>query len=352
MKKVLFLALCAATLFSCKKEPKITNQTSQPNQRSLSDSSSISTASLQGVSVTTHGFVKFNSVESYEAVLDILKNYNTAQLYTWETTLGFNSSNTVYANPEAFNTTTQANKNAICLVDELLGTIINQHGIVQIGDYVFKAEMDLGRVLEISAVDLDAHYTEFKNGTFIAATMNELDNNSEGEHDNIFQKLATGVKGLQVYNPTPPTPSSSLFHIKDEIDDDLNTSDNSQTFRAKAKAVYQKAVFYFSLMSELKYMQKGPNQNLWKQETTGICYIINSPRLITYCAYKPKKGSLTTPTVPNVNDPGRIYDNKLNWRPYSAGKRLTDFTMDAFFDYYDLASGTGLGRQVRVRTNS
>ena len=111
-------------------------------------------------------------------------------------------------------------------------------------------------------------------------------------------------------------------------------------YRADAKSCYQKAMFYFSLMTEVKYMRRAQNSSgFFAGFTTYVC--TNWP---SYCAYLSKKNgsSWQYPTHPHKlpaygQMPPLTYWNycqQFTWRPYSSSKGLRYFNMQTDYRYY------------------
>ncbi|MCE3074637.1 DUF4848 domain-containing protein [Chryseobacterium gwangjuense] len=346
MKKILSMILAIAlSLTSCMSDDSIQN-TEMKNEiiaKSAMDQS------FTGVSVSSQGFLKFESVEAYEEVLNQLSGMSNEELNDWEESIGFISSYSYYevenfennipytedinANPEI---TIEGFKNS-SYVDPLLLRIIDRHGMIQIDHFVFNSRIDDGYVLEMNSSYLPTNYDDLKNGNFKSDRMNMLTNEWDldvvGDID-IFDYLKTGVTGLTLMS------AKSMFHKKDAPDmGPTHVIDNAgTTYRADAKVSYQKAVFFFSLIAKLKYQRKGTgNLSPWVAVTTQLCFLTNYDlNMVTSCKFKPKKHDEESPAPPHQNYPGLITDNKIDWRPYGGGRKLEKYELNAWFSYADL----------------
>lgn len=157
MRKIIFVfvaagLLCTIALTSCKKEnATVSTATSTTNNKytalmRLVDNN-FNQAALIGVSKSTQGFLVFTTQDAYDNVLSIIKDFNDEQLNGWENALAFTSAFTAYADPTAYNVHPQNNKNQN-FEDPLFSRILDVNGLIQIEDFVFKAEIDNGYVFE------------------------------------------------------------------------------------------------------------------------------------------------------------------------------------------------------------
>jgi hypothetical protein len=158
---------------------------------------------LNNVIVSNYGFLTFSSRDSYDASLDILKDYDEIEMDAWEKSIGFSSAYTVFSNPQLYNEKPENNLNSL-FEDDFLLRLLNKNGIIQIGQYVFKLEVNNYRVLEISSHYLSAHYDTFINGYFNPLVMNEF--NTLDDRD-VFDVLDKGIVGERII--TTPISSST-----------------------------------------------------------------------------------------------------------------------------------------------
>lgn len=346
-KTVLFFTLFSFSLIlfnSCKKTEKAVQQSSH----SISATAEISESSVEGIELTQEGYLKFSDRDAYDAVLEIIKDYSDEQMDEWEGTLGFVSAYTTFQSPQTYGVSPSDNNNTI-MEDPLFLRIIDRNGVIQIGDYIFRAEANNDRVLEMHENNKSGYFAQFKTGSFEPTVMNELCSATETEEgDDIFEILATNVTGITKTTGTPTgitgtggayigCATNSGNNSTRKYNDDK--SNGSTTYRADCKSVYQAVVFYFSLMSELKYMRGGPT--IWTQQSTSISY---STGWGTYCNFKPKNRAWQYPSVP-----GGTTSHKLTWRPYSGSRKLTNYDMNAIFLY---TAWCGQTASVQVRDHN
>lgn len=369
MKKLLLLTVglaCTVLLYNCRKQPSKLTKT--PDYRTVADSGvvTIDSAATATVSLTSYGFLKFDTPEDYDAILGILKDYSTEQLDIWEETLGFTSSRTVYADPTSYGVTAADNKNEI-FEDELFHTLINQDGMVQIGNYLFKTEIDFDKILEIKIDFYPTYMSDFNAGVFEATEMNEFDtewDETTAAYDNIFDYLNTGAVGT--IKTTAYTEPTWILDPVVNTDADCNTYipslgspvyekqtqdiyDGASTWRSDCKAVYQKAGIYFSLIAKQKY-QKGNPGTLYLSTQTDM-WTLRNPQLgyWTECTYTRKRSNTQqTDAPPHLNITDRKKGtNVLAWRPYSSMRGLKLYDLDVWFVYYDYC---GQPSGVHVKT--
>lgn len=347
MKKLLSaIVAIALSISSC-------TQDDHPVQSTKTESEILAKSAMDqsfaGVSVSSQGFLKFETVDAYEEVLHQLSGMSNEELNNWEESIGFVSSYSYYgienfennipytedinADPEI---TIEEFKNS-SYVDPLLLRIIDRYGMIQIDKFVFNSRIDDGYVLEMNSSYLPTNYEDLKNGNFKSDRMNRLTNDWDqdvaGDID-IFDYLKTGITGLTLMS------AKNMFHVKEVPDRSLTivTDNSGTTYRADTKVSYQKAVFFFSLIAKLKYQRKASgNLSPWVAVTTELCFLTNyNLNMVTSCKYKPKKNSEQFPIPPHQNYQGRITDNKIDWRSYEGGRKLEKYELKAWFSYVDL----------------
>lgn len=372
MKKYALMALIAIAAIcvysSCQKRQEQL-QSNNVDPRTLADSGEVVTIdpeSLTGVAVTTNGFLQFDDADSYEAVLGFIGNYTDEQLDLWESSLGFTSSRTTYVDPSLYGLIDADNENSV-FDDEVFNSIIDAHGRIQIGDYIFKEEVDENRLLEIHVDLYSYNQANFDAGVFDPTVMNEFDADMEVDaaYDHIIDYLeVTGVVGTaKSTSATPPTwiltpknntqtgcashvPSGAPSTKEVQQIYDASTGD---TWRADCKSVYQKVGVYFSIVTKMKY-QVQIGSGSFGSASTDI-FIQNNPGgLYSYCTYlrKGKKQTQQYPSLPYENYNNRVNTNKLKWRPYEGIRGLSNHDLDIRWSYADHC---GQSSSVHVRTN-
>jgi hypothetical protein len=333
MRKIFFVfvaagLLCSIALTSCKKEnAKVSTATSTTKNKNTAlmrlVDNNFNQAALIGVSKSTQGFLVFTTLDAYDNVLSIIKEFSDEQLNGWENALAFTSAFTAYADPTAYNVHPQNNKNQN-FEDPLFSRILDVNGLIQIEDFVFKAAYDNNYVLEMNQSHLVTHYSIFKTGTFDATIMNKFDGSYDEEAD-LFAQLRGGLLGN-----TPTTGGNVPFNrIKDKPSDDILTDQAGTQWKAECKTVYQNLPFYCRLFGEMKYTKK-TSGILWTTTKTDIKLFSFS----SSCDYSPNRKSKVVRTVSDYRN-----DNKLNYNPYSGSRKHDKFNLSLDFNYYSVAPG-------------
>lgn len=334
MKKVIVpiasLLSIGLSFTACQKQQAVKQQPSAVNYQ-LSD------ACFKGVTKTAKGFLKFDNEDSYNKILNLLKDLNTSAYDAWEKKLGYTSLRTHRAlSPNAkggnIPTSTDEDLNK-SFDDELFLTVIDQYGVVQIGNIIFKAETDIDFVWTLSSEHLD-RYGDLLGRSFDPTVMNIFRiSEDETRTQEAWDIVLNGTVGIDESNGSYQT--LGIFGNDHQVNDDVSDA-GGLIYRADCKASYQTALFYYSLMTELKYMRKysgSGNITPWQQQTTDIWASYNS-----YCKYLSKKNGSTEQ---NPSFPGQVHDNKYNWRPYCSNRGLHTYDMETYFTYNSLASSGG-----------
>lgn len=331
--KISLLLSFTATFTACQKAQMNTPKT-VPTSIQLTD------ACFKGVSLTAKGFLKFENEECYNNILNQLKDLSDDGYDAWEKKLGYTSLRSyrkLHTTPKGGNvptSTTDLNQN---FEDDLFLTVIDQYGVVQIGNIIFKAETDIDFVWTLSSDHLD-RYGDLLGRSFDPTVMNIFrisDDETRGQE--AWDIVLGGTVGIDESNGSYQT--LGIFGNDHKVNDDVPDA-GGLTYRADCKASYQAALFYHSLMTELKYMRKANasgNITPWQQQTTDIWANYNSS-----CSYIKANGESETKTFP-----GQVHDNKYSWRPYSGGRKLKDYDLETYFTYLSLASSGG-NRTVNV----
>jgi hypothetical protein len=275
------------------------------------------TRALQ-VQKNSYGFLQFSSRGGFDSVMTNLIPMTTAQLDSWETGLNFTSRRrTTNYSGTNYNTT---------IYDEILLSIIDKDGLVQIGNTIFKAENDQGLCWTLSSNYASTDLSNLKNRVFVSSKMNKF---NDAMVSDVYDTLATGIVGINM---------SKTRGINEDKQNDDVPDGNGTTYRADCKNVYQNIVFAHSLLTEMKYMRKAGGI-VWSQFNTYIGML----SCCTQATFTPKnKPTQTkTPTTWSVSN-----GNKLNWRPYGpASRKLIRFNMPTTF-YYSSFNQTS--RQVNL----
>ncbi len=270
---------------------------------------------------TEFGFLKFQNRDIFDRLLVELNGMNEEQLNSWEQGMNFTSLYTMMQN----GTEPESNLNKKC-PDDLLLRILNKDGIIQIGDYVFKSETDIGLCWTLNQSNLNTNLSDLISRNFISTSMNRFNENLE---EDVYDLLSAGTVGVF----QDKVRSSTEHKINDDV-----ISNSNVCWRADCKNVYQAAVFYYSLLSELKYMSQA---NIgWQSVSTSINFENG-----TKVKFKPRNRSWQgywSPSLASVND------NKHNWRPYGASRSLTNYEFIGKFKYDSKAPGVTGWRYVNL----
>lgn len=216
--------------------------------------------------------------------------------------------------------------------DSVFLSLLDKFGIVQIEGYYFKAEVNNGLVWAIGQPgnirdSLKVYLTQLRTRTFNPAVMNRF---NLAEED-AFEKLDSGYVGID----QTPLLTEGLFGNEHKINDDVESTSGTY-YRADSKASYQRAVFYFSIMSELKYMSRITSTVLWNSKDTEIYYSYNTPPK-SRCRYVRRR---TTNEINPTPPPTYIFSNKMTWRPYNGSKALDKYDMDIMFAYFSIPTNS------------
>jgi hypothetical protein len=331
MKRIQILMLpviATIVLFSCTKIP-----TKQQNEMPLVTEQDKKMRSV--VFETTYGLLRFENRDAVDNVCAELGSQTEAQWKTWENALTFNSLRSkLIETPDYINKLTK-------FEDPLLKTILNENGMFQVGDIIYKICYDEGLVWSLNSNCTQSDYQNLINEQWDASKMNRFYVNDE---EDIYERAESGIVGYD-------RKYRGLFGNDEKANDDLPTTSiifdpatNTQTttsviFRADCKTSYQNAGIYKSVMAEMKYMKKVGNSLFWTQVVTGITMNANWD-------FKPK----TKPQIVNNNFVQTVNDNKNNYRPYQ-GTRRCDGKINAQFVYTSQGPSGGT-RTFTLATNN
>jgi hypothetical protein len=197
--------------------------------------------------------------------------------------------------------------------NEFLSSILNEDGLIVVGDYFFKVNLSSAKVyvlnlqFENEIADLKAENTGNENVMVFSTEDDILDLLSEGNRGTI-----NGRTGLFCGE-------SGAISRKD---DDFAVEPVYGDYRQDNKVVYQKAGIYFSLQAKTK-MQYKSLTGLWVD--AGVTY---NQQLNYYVKYEPKcKG--VTERIGNKTDDGP--SNELSYRAYESTRGLHKYRYEADF---------------------
>lgn len=291
------------------------------------------------VTVTEDGILSFSSRDAFDETVSRLATFNSKELKQWQELNGFYGFLNQSSNSLSLTESEPPNYNS-SVDDSVFLSLLDKFGIVQIEGYYFKAEVNNGLVWAIGQPgnirdSLKVYLTQLRTRTFNPAVMNRF---NLAEED-AFEKLDSGYVGI---DQAPLLVPEGLFGTEHKVNDD-EWQTGGVTWRADCKSVYQKAVFYFSLVSEMKYMSGFIGTAVWSPRSTEIWLSDNVPPS-TKCTYTRRR---TTNQV-NINEPSNsVTNNKFTWRPYSGSRALISYDLDSRFGYISVPTSTT--RFVRVR---
>lgn len=197
--------------------------------------------------------------------------------------------------------------------NEFLSSLLNEDGLILIGDHYFKVDLSAERVYVLNAQfenelnDLKDENTSNLNIMVFSTDDDVLDLVEEGTKGTINGRieLFCGESGA-----------------REDKDDSFVYEPVYGDYRQDNKVVYQKAGIYFSLQAKTK-MQYKSLTGLWVD--AGITYnqVINY-----YVKYEPKCKGVTERTDTKTDDGP---SNELNYRAYESGRGLHKYRYEADF---------------------
>lgn len=293
--------------------------------------------------IVENGILSFSSEESYELLLEnqdvkareaFIQSLNQNDAYT-----SLKKRNLISKGNAFSRTLTQAEEE-VAETNEFLGTLLNEDGLIAIGDRLFR--VDLSEELVYAGHKDSVTVEEFKLGMASASKNKAL--LAFSTDDDVLDLLNAGVRGTVSSNArTIGTGGSAttfgLFCSEDGAPERKPKQDeeymiyDGYRYRVDAKHAYQKAGIYFSLMSELKHMRKAVSAGelvTWSQYNTDIS--------LTYTfKYKPKCRTIVDYSTRVAGG----WDNKVNVRPYESSRGL-----HAYYIHSDYVFAAPSGQNV------
>lgn len=197
--------------------------------------------------------------------------------------------------------------------NDLLSSILNEDGLVSIGDYYFKVNLATETVYALE--------TRFENEIGDLNHENEMNRNIMifSTDDDVLDLLASGSKGTS-------NGRTKLFcgesGARGKKDDGFDASPFDENYRHDNKIVYQKAGVYFSLQAKTKVQYKGWT-GLW-----GDGGPVYDQRISYYVKYEPKCKGVTEKSGIKEDDGS---SNELNYRPYESTRGLHKYRYEASY---------------------
>jgi hypothetical protein len=305
--------------FSCKKNIKTEVQSPSVSKERKPITATMPNSMVKGVSLAAEGYLHFDSKEDYERIIESLTNASDDQLNQVEAALGFTSGYTYFGIKEAEEKGTEVRdplfKNSVYF-DEMILRLTDKNGIFQVGDYIFKLELDNGYILQMYEQDKEAYFGNFINGEYVSQVMNKWNPTMETEDNDIWEMLGTGVTGQE--------PMGLIGSIRDlwgdrvkYVEEGSNASVD-QGWRYKVIGSYQNLWLYRSVIIKFKYEKQG---NALPQRTVMniLCENSSTPTWgrLYYDGWQPHWKAPILADHPYDSD--RRYTTK--WRMYEGGRK-------------------------------
>ncbi len=292
---------------------------------------------LPASATVSKGILTFNSVENYISLIeseDETKKTELIQILDNNSSYFSLKSGAKLGGNWVSNAKALGTKEAeVVETNDFLSTILNSDGMITIGDHFFKIDFEDEKVyvLPVSLEDRlgDLQNKDLSNGDIMVFSTD----------DDVLDMLADGSKGS--------ANGRTMLFCSDRKANDLKNkekyyeySDNiaGVDYRAKIKHGYQKAGVYFSLMTELKHMdrfQSAGNLTPWSASNTEIY-------LEYYYKYKRRCRSGDNESRSSKYE---AWDNKLIRRHYESTRGLARFWIESKYEFLERDVTTG-GRFV------
>lgn len=197
--------------------------------------------------------------------------------------------------------------------NEFLSSLLNEDGLIEIGDHYFKVNLSSERVYVLSnqfeseIADLKEENTDNKN-ILVFST-----------NDDVLYLIDEGSKGTI-------NGRSQLFCRESNANgdkDDEFSYDLGDDLRQDNKVVYQSVGIYFSLQAKTK-MQYKNILGLWVDAGVTCC----TQKIEYYVKYEPKCKGVTERSGTKEDDGN---SNELNYRPYESTRGLHKYRYEARF---------------------
>jgi hypothetical protein len=193
----------------------------------------------------------FESVESYESVTMNRSGEEIEAIISQNSSLQFNN---YFSNHSAPVDTSEQE------MDEVFGQLLNEDGVIQIGEHVYKIDMTLEQVFVISVADKETSYQELISG------------NTDSEKvlvysfdDDVFQLVNEGINEKCSGVGSGKYWSYGAIHEAPII----NTLDDGTVFRLNPFVRYFKAGIFFKLSSGYEIWKFGSAGSIMPQDVSG-----------------------------------------------------------------------------------
>jgi hypothetical protein len=295
------IVMLSLVMFSCGK--KQINSEKATNNLSPMISNSVG---IHPIDNYNSQFLVFDDRNEGDLVLDQIKNLSISELDAWSDEMGIvNSRKYFITNP-----THQNNNDAV--ENEILSTVINKDGIVQIGDIVYMHDLNSGQVWTLNlTLSNYSKLPDLINKQFNESCMNifnldeeDIIEKAETGVVGISQKKLRGIFGIDIH-PTPIT---------------YTISSPSGDFTIDWKSSYQNLGIIKSLQSKLRHYT-GP-ANMFNPFNAPVAMGYD---LVNSSGKFKKQGSSTWITITgNSHWYGVAIRGKCDNRPYIGFRRLKE----------------------------
>lgn len=282
----LLLMICVMGISSCEKSDyeSVKNEFQQNNSSAILNDIRVS-VSHQRLGEETSTWLIFNAKEDYFALLEMFEDATELELNNFEDMLGFSSMRSTMA---------EESRDSIGFDDDVLATLVNESGQIQIGDSLFTINIVDGYVTihnliddnqSAISIDEEVYYEEDEEPVVVAT-----EKNGDESEDEIL---------------------SSIWKLPSSV----NFGDDSVTCKVK----YCRAAIYFSLKATMK-----ERLNL----SSGGCY--SSKNLYVYPGSYTKNKRNASQTLFSDYSIGGL-DRTYKHTVYSGFKGLKQFNLSAEF---------------------
>jgi len=220
--------------------------------------------------------------------------------------------------------------------NEFLSSLLNEDGLIIIGDHYFKVNLSSEKVYVLN--------TQFENEVDDLKEENTSNKNVMifSTDDDVIDLLGEGSKGT-INGRTELFCRDRRADGKEKIKDVEYTDWTAAIdYQVKAKHVYQEAGIYFSLLTELKHMDKFRNSGsiLWTPSSTEI-YVEYYFKWKQRCRSgdEEDRGSKET-----------LWDNKLNYRAYERTRGLAKIHIESRYIYLQRNVNGGADAYLTIPT--
>lgn len=312
------LVMLTIGIYSCKKQ--ISNVASDQ----------ISNKSTENQSGSV--FMKFDNRAELDATLNEIKDFEVEALDQWSAQQNFVNARVYFRNNSA-----EVNKND-AVESDILYTIMNKDGLIQIGDYVYMHDLNSGLIWTISREKFGVYGENFIGKNYLPQVMNKFNL----EEEDIIERTETGVVGISQNKLRGQV--TGIFGIDNKPPAITYSDGNGNSFTFDWKASYQNLGIVKSLFAKLRHYPGAANGVTFNMTgiTWGNATPFNkpisvgflSPAVISKIKFKPNKQS--TITLSQNNFPSPIFSGMMSITPFSGTRRLDIIDLDVTWSATDV----------------